>query len=222
MERLDCKILGTLWIKGIGIPFKARETYTQSVQQACKAFQSFLEQQDSTGFMVADFRTTQLNDQVAHSIFTQKYRAKGDPFNRILELPTFGVSNNHVGLQLTDVLCSALLFPMASSAYCFGYVTGVHVNGRDLDIRRRYAKRLKLLQVRVEQYWSISVFDNHARRPSSNLFVSPPVVRKDKREVNRGAVPGAALVQGDIEKILALVLTASGPERNVPQDPMPT
>lgn len=175
LERLECRALGTIWIKGIGAPFKARETYTQSVQHACKAFQSFLVSKNASGFMIADFRTTQLNDQVAHSIFTQKYRAKGDPFDRVMELPSFGVSNNHVGLQITDVLCSTLLFPMASSVYCFGHVVGVHVNGRDLDIRRRYGKRLKRLQFRVDAHWSLSVYDRLLKRSSAELFTVPPV-----------------------------------------------
>jgi hypothetical protein len=175
LEQFECRILATIWIKGIGTAFKARETYTQSVQHACKGYQSFLEEKDSSGFMIGDFRTTQLNDQVAHSIFTQKYRAKGDPFDRVLELPTFGISNNHVGLQLTDILCSALLFPMASSAYCFGHVVGVHVNSRDLEIRRRYARRIKRLQFRVGTRWSINVIDRIARRSPAGLFVVPPV-----------------------------------------------
>ena len=175
LERYSCRVLATIWVKGIAMPFKSRETYTQSVQYACKAFQSFLNHKNSQGFVVADFRTTQLNDQVAHSIFTQKYRAKGDPFDRVIELPTFGVSNNHVGLQLTDVLCSALLFPIASSVYCFGHVSGVHVNGRDLVARRRYSKRLKNLQFRVDSGWSVWVSDKHQKRLSADLFVVPPV-----------------------------------------------
>jgi hypothetical protein len=126
------------------------------------------------GLMVAEFRTTQLNDQVAHSIFTQKYRARGDPFARLLELPTFGISNNHVGLQIADVLCSALLFPMASSVYCFGHVQGVHVSGRDLVVRRRYARRLKHLQFKADARWSIAVRDMHAKRSSTHLFEVPP------------------------------------------------
>ncbi|WCM21526.1 DUF3800 domain-containing protein [Paraburkholderia bryophila] len=175
LEHYQCRLLATIWIKGIDAPFKPRETYTQSVQYACKTFQSFLEEKDAQGFMVADFRTTQLNDQVAHSVFTQKYRAKGDPFDRVLELPTFGISNNHVGLQITDVLSSALLFPMASSVDCFGHVSGVHVNGRDLVARRRYSRRLKKLQFRVDTGWSVWVSDKHQRRSSADLFVVPPV-----------------------------------------------
>lgn len=182
LERYACRVLATIWVKGIGAPFKPRETYTQSVQYACKAFQAFLEEKDAQGFMVADFRTTQLNDQVAHSIFTQKYRAKGDPFDRVLELPTFGVSNNHVGLQITDVLCSALLFPMASSVYCFGHVSGVHVNGRDLVARRRYTRRIKMLQFKVDSGWSVWVSDKHLKRSAADLFVVPPMQPKSERD----------------------------------------
>ncbi|CAB3796608.1 DUF3800 domain-containing protein [Pararobbsia alpina] len=187
LESYKCRVLATIWVKGIGTPFKPRETYTQSVQHACKAFQSFLEDKDAQGFMIADFRTTQLNDQVAHSIFTQKYRAKGDPFDRVLELPTFGVSNNHVGLQITDVLCSALLFPIASSVYCFGHVSGVHVNGRDLVPRRRYTKRLKKLQFRGDAGWSVLVFDKHQKRSSAELFVVPPVQSQTRAQVQMGS-----------------------------------
>jgi hypothetical protein len=190
LERLGCRILGNIWIKGVGLPFKSRETYTQSVQHACKAFQSYLASNDARGFIIADFRTTQLNDQVAHSIFTQKYRAKGDPFDRVLELPTFGVSNNHVGLQITDVLCTALLFPMASSVYCFGHVVGVHVNGRDLDIRRRYTKRIKMLQFRVDTRWSLNVFDTKLKRPTADLFTVPKLAPRP--QVKAGSV-GLAL-----------------------------
>lgn len=190
LERLGCHILGNIWVKGVGLPFKSRETYTQSVQHACKAFQSYLTSNDASGFIIADFRTTQLNDQVAHSIFTQKYRAKGDPFDRVLELPTFGVSNNHVGLQITDILCTALLFPMASSVYCFGHVTGVHVNGRDLDIRRRYTKRVKKLQFRVDVHWSLNVFDTKLKRPTADLFTIPKL--EPRTTVKPGSV-GMAL-----------------------------
>ncbi len=193
LEKYECRILADIWVKGVAVPFKARATYTQSVQHACRSFQAFLESKNSNGFMVADFRTTQLNDQVAHSIFTQKYRAKGDPFGRILELPTFGVSNNHAGLQITDVLCSAMLFPMASSVYCFGHVTGVHVNGRDLVVRRRYARRLKNLQFKVGGYWSVWVSDKHKKRSSAELFVAPPFAARPpaRSEHAMAAKPGA-------------------------------
>lgn len=188
LVRYQCRILAAIWVKGVALPFKARETYTQSVQYACRAFNAYLAEKSEKGFMVADFRTTQLNDQVAHSIFTQKYRAKGDPFERVLELPTFGVSNNHVGLQITDLICSALLFPMASSVYCHGHVMGVHVNGRDLVVRRRYARKIKNLQFKADDRWSIWVSDKHAKRSSGDLFVAPPTNPRESKATNVGIV----------------------------------
>jgi hypothetical protein len=175
LKKHDASIFSKIWIKGIGKPFKARAVYTVSIQEACEAFNASLTQKGDVGFMVADFRTTQLNDQVAHSIFTQKYRAKGDPYERLIELPTFGVSNNHAGLQITDLLCSALIFPIASATYCHGYVKGVHVRPQDKFIKQRYASRIKALQYRYmhksgQMRGGISVVDRHANRASIDFF----------------------------------------------------
>jgi hypothetical protein len=54
LERYACRVLATIWVKGIGAPFKPRETYTQSVQYACKAFQAFLEEKDAQSRRLAD------------------------------------------------------------------------------------------------------------------------------------------------------------------------
>lgn len=123
-----------------------------------------LDRRDDTGFMIADSRTPALNTQVSHSIFTQKYRAKGDPWGRLLDLPTFGHSNNHVPLQITDLLCSTLLFPMATATYCIGHIKGKHVKGRDKFIKRRYASRIKALQYRYK--------DMDSGKSSGGIFVN--------------------------------------------------
>ena len=60
----------------------------------------------------------------------------GDQYPHVLEMPTYGHSENHVGLQLADVICSALLFPMAVSAYCVGTVTNLHVLPEYGELRR--------------------------------------------------------------------------------------
>ncbi len=80
--------------------------------------------------MVIDSSAPKLNSAMAHSIFTQKFKATGDSYGRMLEMPTFGHSENHVGLQLADLLASGLLFPMASHCYCTGHVQNVHVHKR--------------------------------------------------------------------------------------------
>lgn len=181
------KLFATVWIKGIGTPFKARSVYTTSIQFACRTFHAFLEEKDDFGCMLADFRTTQLNDQVAHSIFTQKYRAKGDPLPRLLELPTFGISNNHAGLQITDFICSSFIFPIASATYCRGHVCGVHVTSNDMLIKRRYLARLKGLQFRYSNSrgkmdGGIWVSDAHARRGSLPFFTLPALPNESTKK----------------------------------------
>jgi hypothetical protein len=170
------RLLATIWIKGVNKPFKSRSIYISSIQAACRNFSKFLGWHDSTGFTVADSRTPALNTQVSHSICTQKYSAKGDPMSRLLDLPTFGHSNNHVPLQIADMLCSTLLFPMATATYCAGHITGKHVHGRDNFIKHRYASRVKKLQYRYRDasgQMQGGVFINDQlldRRPSDLLF----------------------------------------------------
>lgn len=174
LDELGAKLIASIWVKGLGKPFKDKQVYTASVQAICRHFQWWLSQQKDTGIVIADFRTTQLNDRVAHSIFTQKYRAKGDPFANILELPSFGISNNHAGLQITDLLCTTLLYPIASATYCKGHIIGVHVNKHDSFIKSRYMKRIKQLQFKsnngVRDTWTIWVGDEINQRPSRELF----------------------------------------------------
>lgn len=175
----DARLFASIWVKGIGKAIDSRAIYTTSIQASCRSFTSWLDARDDTGFMVADFRTPGLNTQVSHSIFTQKYRAKGDPMERLLELPTFGHSDNHVPLQIADLLCSTLLFPMATATYCAGQVKGKHVRGRDMLIKRRYASRIKALQYRYKDnenglmQGGVFVNDGLQGRKSDLLFRFP-------------------------------------------------
>lgn len=164
LHAIEARLFATMWIKGIGKPIDSRAIYTSSIQATCRNFAAFLDRHNDTGFMIADSRTPALNTQVSHSIFTQKYRAKGDPWGRLLDLPTFGHSNNHVPLQITDLLCSTLLFPMATATYCAGHIKGKHVRGRDNFIKRRYASRIKALQYRYK--------DMDSGQPSGGIFVN--------------------------------------------------
>ena len=67
---------------------------------------------------------------------------------RLADLPTFGHSDNHVGLQVCDIVCSALLYPIACHAYCTGHVNNVHVQPGASRLRRRYGAQLKEFQHR--------------------------------------------------------------------------
>lgn len=80
-------------------------------------------------------------------------------------MPTFGHSENHAGLQLADLVCSALLFPMAVNAYCAGAIASVHVRPEYVVLRDRYAARLEALQHRVH---------DTSRVPPRNVMFSAP------------------------------------------------
>ncbi len=126
--------------------------------------------------MIADSRTPALNASVAHSIFTQRFRssAGGDPYPRILEVPTFGHSQNHAGIQLADLVVSGLLFPIAAHSHCLGHVrNATHVSPDHALLTPRYGARLAGLEMKVKagpDAGGISVTDAIGARGSGSLF----------------------------------------------------
>jgi hypothetical protein len=167
--------MGRVLVKGIGAPINGRSVYTCAIQTIFSAFQSYLSLIDDTGIIVMDSRRKDQNVNVAHSIFTQKFQAGSDPLHQVLEMPTFGHSENHVGIQIADILCSALLFPMATHSFCFGHVNNVHVQtGYDV-LRTRYGNTLQGMQHRYQDpngKWrgGIVVNDVLMQRPGAGLF----------------------------------------------------
>lgn len=150
MQKHRTRYVASVWIKGIGKPIKHDAVYTTSVQYICRDFHRLLSSRLDYGFVIADFRDPKQNNIVAHAVGTQKLKAAGDALPRILEAPTFAISHNHAALQLTDVLCSTLLYPIATYAYCSGYVTNLHVRTEDARIKSEFGGRLARLQFR---YW---------------------------------------------------------------------
>jgi Protein of unknown function (DUF3800) len=175
VENHEGKLTGRIWIKGIAKEFKGQAVYTSSTQCICNDMQNLLCLKQDTGMIIADARTKSQNANVAHSIFTKKFKADGDAYDRILEMPTFGHSENHAGLQVADLICSALLFPIAAFAYCLGHVTSVHVQSNYCVLRSRFGKRLRHLQHRyknAEGRWQggLVVSDQLGKFPGGLLF----------------------------------------------------
>jgi hypothetical protein len=108
------------------------------------------------------------------------FRTAGNPYDRIVEMPTFGHSDNHVGLQLADLVCSALLFPIAVHTYCTGHVTNLHVRPGYRLLKQRYAEQLRGLQFRylepVKKRWrgGITVNDSIGQRSGAEMFRIEP------------------------------------------------
>jgi hypothetical protein len=174
LEKYNAKIFGRVWIKGIGKSVRGRAIYDFSVQYICQAFQHLLDKENDMGFIVADSRTPLQNAGTSHSIFTQKFKNAGDSYSRVLEMPTFGHSENHVGLQVCDLLSSALITPIAIHSYCTGHINSVHVHPRYAEIKKWFATRIRALtytyHVAGKMKGGITVNDQIARRNTALLY----------------------------------------------------
>jgi hypothetical protein len=175
LESHRAKVFGRLWIKGVGTPINRESMTAVSVQAACETFQDSLRDSDDNGLMVIDSSSPRLNAALSHSVFTQKFKASGDRYDRLLEMPVFGHSENHAGLQLADLMASAVVYPIATHSYCTGHVTSVHVHPRFAEVKRQCALRLKALQYRYydrdgDRRGGITVSDVIGHRPGALLF----------------------------------------------------
>ena len=70
-----------------------------SIQALSRYFEHCLTQSDNSGLCIADSRSKSENLRVSHSIFTQKFSAE-PKYERQVELPTLGHSDNQAGLQI--------------------------------------------------------------------------------------------------------------------------
>ncbi len=147
----EVSIFGRVWVKGIAKPIDGRALYTSSIQSICSVFQNYLNDTGDLGVVILDSRWHSVNVQVAHSVFTQKFRHSGDALDRIIDLPSFAHSDNLAGSQIADLIASALLFPLSTYTYCSGYVTGLHVQPRYIMIKDRYKSRLYARQYRYKE-----------------------------------------------------------------------
>jgi len=175
LERHEARLLGRIYVKPIGAAFNGRSVYTSSVQVLAREFQQYLQLPDRQGLMALDSRNKPNNTNVSHSVFTQKFRAAGDAYDRLMEMPVFGHSENHAGIQAADMICSAFLFPMATYVYCQGHVASVHVHLQYHRICDLFGARLKRLQFRhqdADQWWrgGITVSDALGHQRGSLLF----------------------------------------------------
>ena len=175
IERHDIRLLGRVWVKESTKALKPDPTYTYAVQDIARHFDEFLRQQPSRGLVICDGRDHRQDVRVAHSVFTQKHKSGGDALPRLIETPVFGKSDNHVGLQLADLVASALLFPMAARVYCADAGREPHT-APELDaIRVRYARRLRARRYTYRDSTGrvrggVVVSDPSGRRSSQHLF----------------------------------------------------
>jgi hypothetical protein len=174
LETNNVSITARIWVKPLGRNMRSTSVYTSSIQRLYQVYDHLLTTDQDYGVCLIDSRTKGLNVPVAHSIFTQKFKTHSE-YPRIVELPGFVHSDNHVGIQLSDLLCSAILYPITTYVYCTGHIQNVHVNARHADLQSRYGRRLKALQYRYVDTLGrgrggLTVSDGIGARTSALLF----------------------------------------------------
>lgn len=174
MEGIGARVIGRVWIKVPDEALDGLAMNTYSIQWICKVFQQYLKVRDEHGIVVIDSNNPGVNARVAHSIFTQKFQQGGDCYDRILDMPTFGGSQNHAGLQIADTIASGIVTPMAGRAYCLDHVEGSHVHESYDKIANWLGRKLRNRQFRYfeEGRWhgGLVVSDPVGQKHSGHLF----------------------------------------------------
>lgn len=171
----DARIVARVWVKAPGRSLSPASSYSFAVQDLTAHFEHYLRSDGSSGLVVCDGRAHQQDAEVAHSVFTQKHKLSGDSYPNIVETVLFGRSENHVGLQLADMVASALIFPMATRTYCSMLPIGVHTHPRFDLIRQRFRQPVAAMRYRYRDATGrprggIVVSDKLGQRPSTALF----------------------------------------------------
>ena len=158
--------------------------YGHSVLKIASKFELFLEEHYTSGLLIADSRKTSENERTTHSLFTQKH--SGTKLRKINEVVTYGHSTNFAMLQLADIVCSAVLFPM----FCYSFarsipdisLDNININEGYGEIARRYSEKIKHLQMltkivnregEIQKIWGLSAVNNNGedeQAPSFLLF----------------------------------------------------
>jgi hypothetical protein len=175
LEGHQVRVFGRIAVKPLAAAFDGTSLYTSSVQAICRDFQHHLTSINDHGLVIADSRRAHQNAAVSHSIFTQKFQSAGDRFDRLYEMPTFGHSDNHAGLQVSDLLCSALVYPIAACSYCAVHAAGhPHVHPGYADLKTRFGSTLRRLLYRYREAGrfcgGFTVSDYVNQLPSSRLL----------------------------------------------------
>ena len=177
LEKYEIRLVGRIWVKESGTQLRPRESYTLSVQNIAEHFNNFLKEKSSQGIILCDGREPSQDSQVAHSIFTQKHKRSGDAIPNLIETPLFGRSQNHIGIQLADMIASGILFPIAARVYCSEDLNSIHVHPSYEILRSRYSTRIHSIQYFYRDTFDrrrggIVVSDKLNRQPSRLIFAA--------------------------------------------------
>ncbi|MGH2959620.1 MAG: DUF3800 domain-containing protein [Solirubrobacterales bacterium] len=135
LERHDATIVGFIHDRNVDENAAGERAYNRAVKHVCKAFDNRLSSENDFGLVIADNRDDKRNRELSHEIYVQKFR-DGDRLPRIVEAPMFGQSENHAGLQLADIVCSAFLAAKAAGEKVIDEHFGPRVKRLQQDVLR--------------------------------------------------------------------------------------
>ncbi|MEO5370665.1 MAG: DUF3800 domain-containing protein [Magnetococcus sp. DMHC-1] len=176
IEKHQENIIGNIRIKPVGKQFNGTSVYTSSIQNIANHFNVLCGSTSKIGMLIADSRNKQKNERVSHSIFTKMFKISDNSYANITEMPTFGHSGNHAGIQIADLICSAVLFPMATFVYCSKHMTDrTHIYTEYAHIINSFGSRIMKLQYRYQDTtgkWcgGITVSDPQGKQHGGILF----------------------------------------------------
>ncbi|MFE4496357.1 DUF3800 domain-containing protein [Streptomyces niveus] len=187
LERRDCTVMARIWVKQDGVINDDTSMYAASVTALCANFEHYLAERSSSGIAVLDSRNPSDNVGNVHCVTTRKFAKGGDSLPHLPESPVFGHSNTHLGLQIADLLVSAVLAPSAAVTYAGDLTGNVHCHPGFVEVRDRHCPRLGKLQHRYQATtgkWTggIVVSDARGHQSAGKLFtpaitaVTTPVV----------------------------------------------
>jgi hypothetical protein len=173
----DVRLLGRALIKAPGKINSDAAFYGRSMMHIYQHFNALLEDKFELGFVIADGRRPAQNQKTTHVIFTQIHKSIGSEYPRIVEIPAYGQSNNFAMLQMADIICSAVVFPMLIDAFS-DFLTGSgnkHVSAKYSAVRDRYKTQIKDMQFRylnTNGTWmgGLLVADGTGRKRSASLL----------------------------------------------------
>lgn len=182
LEYRGCTVMARIWVKQEHVINDDTAMYAASVSALCANFEHYLAGRSSSGIAVLDSRNPTDNQGNVHCVTTRKFGKGGDRLPHLPESPVFGHSNTHLGLQIADLIVSAILAPAASVTYAGDLVGNVHCTPAFSEIRDRHCPRLKQLQHRYQGptgRWTggIVVSDARGQQSASKLLAVAPDTR---------------------------------------------
>lgn len=152
LNKNDVRLIAKALIKNPGSQYHDAAFYGGSFRHICEHFNVLLDLQKSYGIVIADGRKTSQNKRTTHTIFTQCHKSAGNSYPRILEMPSYGHSDNFAMIQLSDLVCSAVIFPMLSDTFG-GHLHNsgnIHLSPKYTSVRNRYKADIKNMQFRYQ------------------------------------------------------------------------